>query len=427
MKKVRIPSLTAVVIFLLSIFQMPALAQPQEYDGLKLVPGTVLRGGRIRTGNLRLLAGLTLAGIYNDNIYYASGDIGDPVEEDYITAVRPTAYLDWTFPERGGLRIGYEGDYAFYEDFDFNDWKRHQGRFDFDYLAPGGLIARINDVYIDTGDPFGNANEFALGAPQTQRWSNDFSSRFGFAFSHRLRVLVFGDYFRQEYDNIINFTQDWDDYRAGAGIETGVMPKTWLYLRYYYGGREYTTQAAGVTTANNADYTYHQGNIGLEWDPGSKIRGQVDVGYQWRSYKNEIDSYGIPYSDKNTWIARTSINYLPRGRTEYEVQETSLLSFNFWRGINSVGADTAEFYTETGTSGVVRYDINPKINLRWFVEYSHKDYRNAVNEQAGRGSWGLDFTWRIQSWLGVSVGYVWEKQNSTVETNDFEINRASLR
>ena len=428
MKNARPLILTAIALFLLSAFHAAAFAESQTNDDLKIVPGTVFKGGRLHIGNLRFLAALGAQIEYNDNITWAAGGAADPIIDDYIIHALPTLYLDQTFEKSGGWRIGYEGDMAFYQDTSANDWQRHLGRFDLEVQGPSKPVVGIHNDYTLTDDPFGDVTQFGLGTV-TKRWYNDFRSRFGYQFGERFRLLGFADYYKQEYDQQTAFTQNWDDYAVGAGFEFGVVSKTWFYLRYFYGGRNYTSNAAGVNDTNNADYTYHQGNVGIDWDPGSRVRGQVDLGYQARKYKNAADPSGTPYKDKGTWVTTTSVSYLPadlKNVPEYEVSDAYIINVKLWRGLYSVGANTAEYFSEIGIGGAVRYDLSQWFNLRWYLDLSEKKYQNAANEKVGLGAWGLDLTFRIVSWLGLEAGFDREKQNSTVSTNDFKVSRVTL-
>ncbi|MBW1859098.1 MAG: hypothetical protein JRI70_03255, partial [Deltaproteobacteria bacterium] len=75
-------------------------------------------GGNIYSGDLRIIPGISLNGVHNDNIYLGNGTEapGEKEESDWITHVMPILLLDYDFPERGDLTFGYLGDYAFYSD-----------------------------------------------------------------------------------------------------------------------------------------------------------------------------------------------------------------------------------------------------------------------------------------------------------------------
>jgi hypothetical protein len=213
MKTVRLLSLAAVTALVVCNCLMPAYGQEAE-NPLRYVPGFQLQGGRIGVGNLRLLAGVGVVAERNDNIYYASGQLGDPnefIRGDWIGHVMSSIFLDKTFEGRGGVRLGYQGDWAYYDKYSENDWKNNVGRFDLDYFAPGGLIARIRSSAARLEDPYGNVNQFALGVPKTKRWVYDAGMRVGYRFSDRFRFLLLGSGFKQDYDEERDFTQNWEE------------------------------------------------------------------------------------------------------------------------------------------------------------------------------------------------------------------------
>jgi hypothetical protein len=415
---------TACIIGLL--FQPAARGQPTADDGLRYVPGSQLRGGHIRTGNLRLLGALGLQAEYNDNIFYASGEPGDPVEKDWIGHIFPTLFLDYDMPQRGGIRIGYKGDLAFYNEFKENDWQNHLGQFDLDYRSPGGLIAVIKNNYARVSDPYGSANDFGLGVPQTKRWYNDLKSTFGFRFSRRFRLVGLFDAYIQKYDEQKDFTQNWKGYRGGLGAGTQIMTKTWGFLRYYYGERDYIDQLLGVNESNDADFTFHQVNGGVNWDPGAKWAGELNLGYQWRKFKNELDPSGQPYKNKNTWVAETSVNYLPRSANVFETQQTSLLTFNLLRGVRQVGSNTNEFFDDTKFSFIMRQLLNPKWLIRWEAAYRHQKFENPQSEKVDTFFFRIGLMYKIQNWIGLGAHYEYDNKDSSVDLNDYKLNRFKI-
>jgi hypothetical protein len=426
MKSSRFLVCLATAFFLGLLIQTGARGQQAVDDGLRYIPGSQLRGGHIRTGNLRLLGGLGLQAEYNDNIFYASDQPGDPVEKDWIGHIFPTLFLDYEMPQRGGIRIGYKGDLAFYREFDENDWQNHLGQFDLDYRAPGGLIAIIKNTYARVSDPYGSANDFGLGVPQTKRWYNDLRTTLGYRFSRRFRLVGLFDGYIQKYDEQKDFTQNWKEYRGGLGAGTQIMTKTWGFLRYYYGERDYIDQLLGVNESNDADFTFHQVNGGVNWDPGAKWAGELNLGYQWRKHKNEFDPSGRPYQDRNTWVAETSVNYLPRSANVFETRQTSLLTFNLLRGVRQVASNTNEFFDDTKFSFIMRQLLNPKWLIRWDAAYRHQKFENPQREKADTFFFRIGLSYNIQNWLGIGVLYEYDNKDSTVDLNDYKLNRFKI-
>ncbi len=418
MKTARFCIFTAIIAILVCTGPQHLWGQEFYDDDLKFVPGFQLQGGRIGTGNLRLLAGVGLQAEYNNNINFSSSN----EREDYIGHLLSAVYLDKVFDGTGGMRLGYEGDFAFYKDFGENDWMNNLGRFDLDYFGNSGLIARVRSSAALLEDVFGNENEYNLGIA-TKRAEFDLQSRIGWEFANRFRLMLLGDAFRSEYDATVDFTQNWDEWTAGAGAEVRVAKKSWLFLRYGYGERQYTDKLFGVTAANIADYDYQRLTTGVGWDLGSKFNGEAWFGYQKQSFKNTVDSAGVPFRDKDTWIAKGAIHYRPVGKKPFEPEETSILTVNVWRSFIPEGADTADYYMETGLGGVVRSEIFTNGLLRWGLDYYIQEYENAVKEKAGNARAAIELMYKITQWLAIDIGTDWKKKNSDQSINDYDVIR----
>ena len=418
MKTARFCLLTAIMA--LVVFTGPQNLRGEEVynENLRFVPGFQLQGGRIGTGNFRLLAGVGLEAEYSDNINFSSS--GE--RKDWIGHVLSSVYLDKVFDGTGGMRLGYEGDWAFYKDFGENDWMNNLGRFDLDYFGNSGLIARIRSSAGLLEDVYGNENEYNLGIA-TKRSEYDLKSRVGWEFARRFRLMLLGDFFRSEYDDIVDFTQNWDEWTAGAGAEVRVTDKSWLFLRYGYGERQYSDLLAGVTAANVADYDYQRLTTGVGWDLGAQFSGEAWFGYQQQSFKNTLDAAGLPFRDKDTWIANAAVHYRPTGKAPFEPAETSILTVNFWRTFIPEGADTRDYYVETGINGVVRSEIFTNALLLWGLDYYLQEYENATKEKAGNGKAAIELMYKIKQWLAIGVGTDWQKKNSNQNINDYEVIR----
>ena len=163
--------------------------------------------GRINIGKLKVVPGLTIQELYDDNIYLGSGTTELEAEEsDLITHAMPALALNYAFPERGRLALGYDGDLAYYSDNDDNDWKTHKGLLDFSYQAPGGLMLGINDIYTDAEDPYGNPELYRLGL-KTERWHNDLKTKIGYDLGSRFKIMACYNYYKQDYELEEDYTQ----------------------------------------------------------------------------------------------------------------------------------------------------------------------------------------------------------------------------
>jgi len=380
--------------------------------------------GRIRIGKLKVVPSIDVQGIHDYNIYLGNGSNNtDEIEEsDWITHFKPALLLDYPFNGRGSLKMGYQGDWAFYSDNDNNDWDTQKGFFNLDYKAPGGLIVGFIDSYSDAEDPYGSLNEYGLGQPQTSRWSNDIRSKVGYEFSNRFRIFAYHNSFIQDYDKVEDFTQDYYEYEYGIGAQVRIMPKTWGFTRYHYGSRNYNSHPAGSGSnkSNDSDFDWHRVNAGLTWDIGAKLQGELNFGYQWREYDNPTDPFGDAYDEKDTWIAGTNLIY--------SATTTTTLGLNIIRRLNESGSNTNEYFEMTGFGVSLQQILYTKFTLGAGFNYSLNEYNLPVvnPREDDNYRFNLDLLYRIQTWLTASVGYSYHKKDSNYVINEFTDNQVYI-
>ena len=388
---------------------------------LASVQATAQEGGKIHVGNLKIIPGLTVQEIYDDNIYLGNGtnNTSELEESDWITHFMPSLIFDYTFPERGSLRLGYQGDLAYYSGNDINDWKTHKGFFALDYQAPGGLILGVNNVYTDAEDPYGSLNDYNLGVPNSERWTNDLKSKLGYTFSNRFKILGYYNFYKQDYEEVVDYTQDHYDNEFGAGFQMRLLPKTWGFIRYHYGEREYFTHPAGTGSneRNDSDYNWHRANAGLTWDSGAKLSGEVNFGFQWRDYDNATDINGNRYDDRDTWIASTAVNY--------NATSTTIISLNIARAVRDSDSNTNQYYEDTSIGAFLRQTLLNKFTLFAGFTYANYDYNLPVNRSRDDDNFmaNLKLDYQIQDWLKAGAGYTYNKRDSNYEVNSFTDNQ----
>ena len=376
--------------------------------------------GKIRIGNLKIVPGLTVEEVYDDNIYSGNGtNTNNELEEsDWITHMKPSLVFNYALDKRGSLSLGYQGDLAYYGETEENNWQTHKGAFKFDYTAPGGVIIGINNTYSDAEDPYGAANEYGLGQ-LTERWNNDLSTKLGYNFGNRLKVFLFYNFYKQDYDLEGDYSQDYDSHEFGTGFELKLLPKTWGFIRYHYGEQDYFTHGAGSGSdeTNDSDYDWQRVNAGLTWESGAKIGGELNFGYQWKDYDNATDADGDLYEDKDTWIAATSLNY--------DATSTTKLLLNISRELKESGSDTNEYYENTSLGMTLKQEILRKFTLSAGFTYSYSDYNLPVinPREDDNYSGSLDFEYEIQDWLSAGIGYDYSRKDSNDIANDYTVNQ----
>ena len=390
--------------------------------------------GNIHIGKLRLIPGIRVSGVYDDNIFLGNGYTNNPdnpdtmtngrlrkpVESDYIFRVNPALLLNYDMGERGHLNLGYQGVWAFYNEYTMQNWNQQRGILDFDYRAPGGLIAGLKNTYMNGNDPYGDATQFGLGYTQ-RRWCNNLNAKLGWDFFNRFRTIGYYNFYKQKYKDQRNYTQNWTDNVFGLEFAMRVLPKTWTFVRYHYGTQSYDDQ--DIVSGLDASNTRNRISGGLFWDGGGKLGGELNFGWQWLNYDNKYDTLGNRYENRNTWSANTSINYRALARTNF--------TLNVTRAIRSTGAATAEYYDDTQVGINVDQDLPYKFSARGGFIYSKNDY-NTLNYQGTENRVDDNYnayigtTYKIQSWLDVSLSYRYMKKDSNSVTQSFTDNQVTL-
>jgi hypothetical protein len=380
----------------------------------------IAQGGRIKSGKLTVFPGLTVQEVYDDNIYLGNGanTTTERKESDLITHVMPAVSLRYALPERGTLALAYDGKLAYYRDSVENDWKTHKGTLGFDYRGPGGIILGIDNVYTDAQDPYGNLEQYRIGL-KTERWNNDLKAKVGYAFGNRSQAFAYYNYHKQDYDLARDYAQDYTGDELGFGYQMRVLPKTWVFTRFHLGERDYFSHAVGtgVTDSNDSDFTWRRVNVGLTWDIGAKLSGELNLGYQWNEYDNRIDVSGDAYEDKNTWIAATSVIHA--------VTPFTALALRITRALREMGSTTNEYFEDTGIGLSLQQRILAKYTLTAGVAYSVNEYNvplhNAREDDNYNANVGIDY--RIRHWLSTGAGYRYRRKDSNDPESDYTDNQ----
>jgi hypothetical protein len=383
------------------------------------------REGKIHFGKVKVFPILTVEGVYDDNIYLGNGDntTTEIREPDWITHLKPGLSLAYEFPgKRGGVSFGYRGDYAFYAVNSDNDWRFHNGFLDLQYTAPGGLIVGLNNSFVHTGDPSGSQNQYNLGVPNTERLYDDLRSKIGYDFKNRIKVFGYYNFFVQSYDLERDQAQDYASHEFGTGFQMRLFPKTWGFLRYHYGWRDYYSHpgGTGLTDGNDADFQWHRTNAGLTWDSGAKLSGEVNVGVAWYGYENSRDPNGIRYDDRFTWIAATSV--------AFEATSTTTLSLDIIRALRHIAADTREHYDDTGVRFEVTQVFLTDFTLNAMGQYNRFEYNLPAARERAQDNFlaGISLDYRILRWLNAGVRYRFNRRNSNYRIDEFTDNQVSV-
>jgi hypothetical protein len=390
---------------------------------LLLPPTAEAQDEKIQFGNLRIIPSLELQGVYDDNIYLATGTNSETElkESDFITHLLPELNLNYELPERGALSFAYEGDLAYYSGNSGNNWQTHKTTLGLHYLAPVGLVGDISFGYTDAEDPYGNIENYKLGL-KTERTHTDLSASIGYDFANIFKIALFYSRYIQNYALARDYTQDYDADQWGLGFQRRMLPKTWGFFRYQYGGRDYVTHPAGtgVTEANDSDFNWHTIYVGLTWDIGAKLNGELNLGYQWKAYQNEIDRDGNIYDDKNTWVSSTQVSF--------QATPTTAFALGITKALRQSGSETSEYFEDTGVGINVQKLISTKFILTAGMVYSINSYNMPLDNPRDDNNFkltaGLDY--KIMNWLTAGLGYEYQKKDSNYEEYSYTDNRFTI-
>jgi len=297
-----------------------------------------------------------------------------------------------------------------------------RGIFNVKYQAPAGLLVALSEVFSSGSDPYGDAVQYGLGF-NMQRWNNDFNFKTGWDFFNRFKGIFYYNFYKQRYKDERNFTQNWTNNEFGLGFQMRVLPKTWGFLRYHYGMQNFNShptevrgQPVNITSSNDASNKWNRVNVGLEWDSGAKVGGELNVGYEWLKFDNSTDPSDFEYKGRNSWIAGTSIDYSPFARTA--------LTLNIARALKVTGAASAEMYDDSSVGINVQQDLPYKFSATGGFIYSKNDYNTFRLDN--NYNFFVNAKYQIQSWLDVTAGYRYMQKSSNDQTQSFTDNQISL-
>jgi hypothetical protein len=415
-KKIHIISLIVAVILWAGGLGANA-AVYDSYQYLSPDPGMPFwpQGNSFGSGKFQFFPELAVGLVYNDNIYLDEND----EESDVISHVIPRLMIDYSLEERGHIKLGYAGDFAVYTDFSDNNWQRHNLGFEFDYNAPSGLFVDLGNNYVHTSDPFGSAEEYALGQ-QKKRWYNLLGLGLGYNHADATKVVGYANYNVQEYkDTEADWSQNFDEISYGAGFEKRVAQKTWSFVRYFHGERDYSTASPDgtVNESNDADFIFDRVAAGLTWDLTSRVTGELNFGYGWLDYENPADADGVPYEDQNTWLAATGIDYaIKPGVTN--------MYLRLERGVYPRGSFTSELFTGTDLSVGLTHRFYSWYKFKAYVGVTLNEYNTTRDDEDFRA--GLVLEYLIHRRWTLGIGYDYYRRNSNEPGESWTSNRGMI-
>lgn len=382
--------------------EKPVAAHPQDYKPLG-----------IRAGVFMLHPGITLAGEYTDNAFFAS----DNEQSDTIYHIRPyvTAQSAWS---RHSLQLRLAADIARYNDFGERDYEDYffgvTGRVDvksrsffnygLDYMdLHEGLNNRSSEQGVQpTRYNLGGGN---IGYDHT-------FNRLSLSAKFTLNRLDFDDVLAADGAVIDNQDRDRDEssYSLRAGYQFQTDKQAFISYTGYTVDYDQPFDRNGLAREGDG-YTL---SGGLAFTMTGKLTGDVFVSY----HERQFDDAGLP--DVNGWAGGAGLQWNPTDLTSVYGQIASDVEETTDR--NSSG------FLQTVYSLRVDHALKRFVQLNGFVAYRVHNFQPIDGTAANTRSTdnvlraGVGLNWFINRFMYLNTSYAYEDFNSSLPDDDYSTN-----
>ena len=377
---------------------MPGLCWAQarptpRYVGAQPTP----RG--LRVGHLEIYPRVEVEEIYDDNIFLEAVD----EEHDFITHYWPDVHGRWTFKDHV-LEFGAMGDFA---DFSDNEQENFTNQ-----VYEGALFlnfARVNlsvkEYYADTTDPSSSATLSELG-PRVRHEDNESVGVLGVKLGEKARIEFDGRFYDLEYDTADLGRLERTEVGGGGSFFWRIFPKTDIFVGYEFTKIEFDSI---VPSDPQDDSDSHLALAGLRFEPGPKLVGRVSAGAEHRDYESLDDHTTPAFATDLTWFATPKVTFTVFFSREFE---------------DSSASATDQFIRATKAGGSMRYNLTDRLMVRFEGGYDNDNYDTTREEETVRGVGEISY-FLIRDILRLSFKYERIDHDSTIEVNDYDVNRGS--
>lgn len=374
----------AMVLFLIFWFSVPA----------------AFGQGNISLGRLEIHPGAKYEIVSDSNIYVRYTD----EQDDIIHRITPSLALKYAGTTPGNyFSIGYLVDFVVYSDFDLNNYENHNPSAEFGLESPAGLFLKVKESYASTEDPYGAENTYGIGR-QTARWNNTVDATIGYEYG-AYRIDAGYKNYVDGYDLVTDKWQERQDHEYSLSLFYHPTVKTGVFFTYDRTQAEYVKQndgtALGWSSTTSQDNTENSYYLGVRFEPGGKLSGDVKLGWGERVWENAVDRDGHGYRDHGTWIADTSVRYDATAKTS--------ISLYLTRG--HYGSPDVVSASIVDTSAVVglRQKIGIRFSLDLQVRYTSLDYKHETPGNPEKVLDAVDYTlgldYEAKTWLKAGLKY----------------------
>ncbi len=360
-------------------------------------------------GNLQIMPGISYEAEWNDNIYL------DPDEtDDYIHTVTPGIALDYSKQRHYEFNMGYEAAIVRYQDYTDNNYEEHRANAGFKYFNPSGWYISLEDQFLDTEDPYSTDNNYELGTPRIERWTNTGKARLGYEFADKIDAhMQYRNYFKR-YDKSDDQWRDRNDHTYEGRLMYRFWPKTSVFAMYRLQDINYPEQqdksdnSKGIDSDTSQNNIYHQIFTGLYFTPAAKISGEFKIGMGKKDFENNKNWNGISYNED--WELNLEANL------DYEYSEKTRFTLQLLRSNYESVEDEASSYIRTEANVGLNQKLPFKLSLQCNLGYILEDYETQLTDpDRDDDTYVADanLQYKLRDWLTAGMGYSYEALGSS--------------
>jgi len=352
-----------------------------------------------------------IQGLYDDNIY--ADDMNE--ESDMIAIVSPALGIAKNF-SKGTLALAAKADLAFFQD---NDDENYEDIFliaNTSYEIFNNLTVTVAGGYNMLSEDREAPNSAASAAERTEY--DEIDAFFEVKYKpNRVSVAASIEYESLDFDDVrrigggIIDTDDRDRTEKVYALRLGydLKPDLELFFKGQYEVTEYDQRLDSSGLARDNDG--YRALVGLNGNFTKNLLGEVYVGYLEKEYDDAnleiIDgpAYGASVDWNMTKLTTISLS------AEREIGETI--------EIDAAGIDQYSF----------KLDLSHELTRDWYItaltSIGNQSYEGIAREDDLLG-FNLGTTYKLNRWAALNLGYSYAQRDSSINANDYEINRAFL-
>lgn len=365
--------------------------------------------GNIHVGPVRIHPQFSAREVYTDNYFLTDTN----KKENWITVLTPGITLQLPFMTRHIFQVDYRADIFRNGKYVRYDTVDHYASGLFKFNFPWGLELNIGDQFIKSSVP----PDFEGDAQDNFNY-NEGMVEAAYRFADRYKVKLA---YRNAFQDFWAEAAEVDNYKrneVAASIYYRFLPKTSVLVEYTFYRMD--NEKRGTLSTDNDN---HQIWVGLEWEPGAKIKGGIKGGYILRRY----DEAGS---------GRNESNFGMRGDLTYLIgKSTSLNAVATRQIIQTLVTAGEEFfgshYIRTGGTLSLNHNFTSKIaaNVAGFYYNDAYRERGAFSEKRQDNRYGgsVGIGYQFRDWLGFRVNYRYTDNVSNFDEEEYRENRVFMQ